>query len=285
MSPKDKPIRPETDYNLDISFYLKEAAKHKVLTKEEEYLLACKTKGSGEQARLAKEEFFLRNMRLVILIARKLGKSGSPQVDLIQEGSIGLMRAIEKYDPEKGFRFSTYASWWIRQTILRYTYNNDEIRLPGQVAPLKIRLNRIYREYPNITDEEILQKTGFTQKFLNLLKTLPRVESVDECAFEDSEVTFGDNLPDESREPLEETLQKSQLVHVLEEAIKDLPERDREIYWSWALEGETLQKIASRWGITRERVRQIVLSTNNKVRVFVGEPPLRKERKKDLAPL
>jgi RNA polymerase sigma factor (sigma-70 family) len=282
LTPKDKsskPIKPENDYNLDVSFYLKEATKHKLLTKEEESSLARRTKGTGEAARQAKEEFFLRNMRLVVAAARRFGRTGSPQVDLIQEGSIGLMRAIEKYDPEKGFRFSTYASWWIRQAILRYAYSYEEIRLPGHVSSSRNLLNRILRDYPGITDQEIIQKTGFSPKFLEVLKALPRVDSLEESLFEGSEFSLGESIPDESQEPMDKTFQKTQLVHVLEQALKEVPERDREIYWSWSLEGETLQTIAVRWGITRERVRQIVVSTNNKVRVFVGEAPIRSSKK------
>lgn len=281
MTSKDKfsKPKPENDYNLDVSFYLKEATKHKLLTKEEETSLARRTKGSGAEAHQAKEEFFLKNMRLVIAAARKFGRTGSPQVDLIQEGSIGLMRAIEKYDPEKGFRFSTYASWWIRQAILRYAYSQDEIRLPGQVSASRNLLNRILRDYPGISDQEIIRKTGFSPKSLETLKTLPRVESLEESLFEESEFSLGESIPDENQEPTDKILQKNQLVYILGKALKDVPERDREIYWSWSLDGETLQTIATRWGITRERVRQIVVSTNNKVRVFVGEAPLRASKK------
>lgn len=253
------------------SIFGREARKHQVLTKEEEFLLARKTKGSGGEAKRAKEEFFLRNMKLVLVHARKFAKYGAPDPDIIQEGSIGLMRAIEKFDPDKGFRFSTYASWWIRQTILRYIYKSDEIRLPIYVAAHRNLISRVQNQHPEWSTAEIHKWTGFSDTLFSKIINLPKVElSLEDTPFEESDATVGDTISDDSFREAEDKISLEEIVGLVTRVLEDYPERDRQIYWSSISDEQNLSTIGEAWGISRERVRQIVLKVNSKVRLEAG---------------
>ncbi len=269
----------------DTAFYAKEASRHKVLSREEEVTLARLTKGTGEAAQRAKDELFLRNMRLVLNMARSLGKSGEPQADLIQEGSIGLMRAVEKFDPEKGFRFATYASWWIRQALLRYIYSSEEIRLPGHVSAARNLVTRVVRDFPGISDSDLSEKTGLQPKFIVLLKNLPKIEgSLGEQVFPGSEIMLEDVLHDPDVRTIEDVVQDGQMDKVLTEAFAGCLPRDREIFESWMFGERALQDIGDEWGLSRERVRQIVFASTNRIRSHVGETRIKKTPRKKRAP-
>lgn len=267
--------------NADSPYYAKEASKHKLLTREEEATLSRTSKGHGKEAQRAKDEIFLRNMRLVMSISRSLGKSIDFQEDLIQEGSIGLMRAIEKFDPEKGFRFSTYASWWIRQAVLRYAYAQEEIRLPSQVSASKNLVQRIIRDYPGITDEGIAEKTGYTTKYVATIKALPKVDRFldDPLSVGDGDLILGETLHDPNAKNSEDLLQEEQLGDLFEEVFRSLDSRDQDIFGAWIFGERTLQQIGNEWGLSRERVRQIVARNIDKMRLCVGKTPLQKPRK------
>lgn len=270
------------DFNEDVAFYAKEASRHKVLSRDEEVSLARLTKGSGANAKRAKDELFLRNMRLVLNMARSFGKNGEPQADLIQEGSIGLMRAVEKFDPDKGFRFSTYASWWIRQALLRYVYSAGEIRLPTHVSAARNLVYRVLREFPGITDEELSDKTGLPFKFLTVLKRLPKVDVyLGDFAFpESSEILVEETLPDHTARSGEDLVLDVQMGEVIAEVFEGLP-RDREIFESWMFGERALQDIGDEWGLSRERIRQIVFSSTNRIRAHVGETRIKKTPRKN----
>ncbi len=264
---------PDFSANLDTAFYVKEASKHKILTRDEEIALARASKGSGEEARRAKEELFLRNMRLVMAAARSLGKSVAFHADLIQEGSIGLMRAIEKFDPEKGYRFATYAPWWIRQAIIRYSHTSDEIRLPSHVAANKSLLSRVMQKNPNLTDSELQYITGFSETVLKRLKRLPKAEiSLDDKTYDDADLTLGETLSDPEALSVFDSCQKEETLEILREVLNTFPDREREIFWAWVSERHSLRSIGERWGISRERVRQILAIVTNKVKAQVGTP-------------
>ncbi len=259
-SPKEAP--PD-----ELSFFLREAARHKLLTKEEEAELARKTKGEGEEAKRAREKFFQHNMRLVVSIARGYTKVDLETTDLVQEGSIGLVRAIEKFDPEKGFRFSTYASWWVRQAITRAIYNSSGIRLPANINTSKNFLRRLLSSNPDLSKEEILDKTGFSEKLLDQLRSLPTIEvSLDEPQSEDKESPLIENITDPDAP---DYWDKVYLLEISEYVLKSLESanpRDKDIFLYWVGGENNFQEIANHYGVSRERVRQIVLKITKKVR-------------------
>jgi len=256
----------------ELSFFGGAASQYKLLSREEEIELSLKTKGEGAEAQQAKDKFFLHNMRLVITLARGFYKSGLALTDLVQEGSIGLMRAVEKFDPTRGFRFSTYASWWIRQAILRAIYTSSEIRIPVNVISRKTSLNKLLRENPDLTDEEIIEKTGFTETFLQNIKLLPMVDaSLDDPISEERDTTVKDNLPDLDAVSADDELLYKEMSELIEEILEDTPKRDRDIFWEWVFGDSNFQEMGNKHGVSRERVRQITITLTKKVRAgFFG---------------
>lgn len=266
--------------SFDATLFKREAARHRVLSKDEEVSLARLSKGTGEQARRAKEEMFHRNMRLVLRSARSVGGNTSFYPDLVQEASIGLMHAIEKFDPEKGFRFATYASWWIRQAVNRYCHSSDEIRLPANVSWNKNLLDRILQKDPHLTDDAILELTGFTKSHLQQLKNLPKIDlSLDAKRYGDADDTEGEYLADPNSVEAFNECSQAETLEIISEILEGLTERDREIFRSWVSEEGNLSEIGAAWGLSRERVRQIVLAVSNKIRVNFGIPPVRRSRR------
>ena len=273
-APKNKPS------SFDALLFTREAARHRVLTREEEVELARLSKGTGKEAHRAKEEMFHRNMRLVLNSARTVGGNSSFYPDLVQEASIGLMHAIEKFDPEKGFRFATYASWWIRQAVNRYCHYSGEIRLPANVSWNKNVLDRILQKDPHLTDEAILELTGFTKPHLKQLRNLPKIElSIDAKRYDGSEESEGDFLADPNSVNAFDECSQEETWRILTELLEGLPKRDVEIFRAWLSEEGNLSELGVAWGLSRERVRQIVLAVSNKIRVHFGVPPVRRSRR------
>jgi len=265
--PKKKKKNTESLRLDELSFFGGAASQYKLLSREEEIELSLKTKGEGAEAQHAKDKFFLHNMRLVIKLARGFHKSGLAVTDLVQEGSIGLMRAVEKFDPTRGFRFSTYASWWVRQAILRAIYTSSEIRIPVNVSSSKSLLKKIIGANPNLTEEELMEKTGFTKSFLNKLQVLPRVDaSLEDPISEEMDTPLKDNLPDLNAISADDELLYKEMSELIEEILEDTPKRDRDIFWEWVLGDSNFQEIGNKHGVSRERVRQITIKLTNKVR-------------------
>lgn len=251
----------------DFSFYGREAARHKLLTKEEEISLAHLVRGGGEEAKRAKEKFFLHNMRLVLSISRPFCKYGLLPSDLIQEGSIGLMRAIEKFDPTRGFRFSTYASWWVRQAILRAIYNSSEIRIPANLSTSRNLLKRILQQNPELSQTQIQDKTGWTKKALEQLQNLPRTDtSLDVPLFEEGEISFADSIPDNNFPDTDERILQEEIILLARQELGKFPERDKEIFFEWVFGDKTFQEIGDFHNVSRERVRQIILRVTQRLR-------------------
>lgn len=265
--PKKNQKTSETPGRDSLSFFGVAASKYDLLSREEEIELSLKTKGEGAEAQHAKDKFFHHNMRLVLKIARGFHKSDLTGTDLVQEGCIGLMRAVEKFDPTRGFRFSTYASWWIRQAILRSIYMYSEIRIPVNVSSSKCSLNNLLRENPNLTEEEIMGKTGFTKSFLKTLQVLPRVvASLDDPISEERDTTDKDDLPTPDAVSADDELLYKERVELVDEILEDTPKRDRDIFWEWIVGDSNFQTIGNKHGVSRERVRQITLTLTKKVR-------------------
>jgi len=243
--------------------YLQEIGRVPLLSEEEEQELARRLRAGDEEA---KERFIRANLRLVVSIARRYSGYGLPLLDLIQEGNVGLLRAVERFDPEKGYKFSTYATWWIRQAIARALAEQGRtIRLPEHVIELIQKINE--------AEEGFLKEQGRrpTLEELAVLLDLPleKVRQAKEAAayplsleapLGEREETLGDLLGEEGPSPPEE-IAKELLLSELEESLKELPERERQILeLRYGLEGQeprTLEEIGRILGISRERVRQL----------------------------
>jgi len=263
------PTYKVTEEDLDATnLYLKEIGSHKLLTAEEEIEYARRAQKGDEEAR---HHMIEANLRLVVKIARGFLNRGLLLLDLIEEGNLGLMRAVTKFDPEKGFRFSTYATWWIKQSIARAIMNQSRtIRLPVHVfKEINSCLRAIYvlsREHDHEpTSEEIaLMLEKPVDKVEKLLQLNERVISADSPRISDSAKTLIDTIPDEfNLDPMLE-LQDADFVEQFKLWLSQLNEKQRIVierrFGIGNGEDITLEEIGIELGITRERVRQIQMS-------------------------
>lgn len=244
--------------------YLQEIGKVPLLSEEEEQKLAQRVRAGDAKA---KEQFVAANLRLVVSIARHYTSYGLPLLDLIQEGNVGLLRAVERFRPEKGYKFSTYATWWIKQAIVRALAEQGRtIRLPEHIIELILKINA--------AEEEFLHDRGRRPTLEELAKRLDlpleKVRQAKEAAAhplsleapigEREEETLGDLLGAEGLSPPEE-IARELVLNELEESLQELPEREREILeLRYGLRGRdalTLEEIGKLLGISRERVRQL----------------------------
>jgi RNA polymerase primary sigma factor len=251
-----------------LQLFLNEAGRWPLLTKEEEVELAKLIERGDQQA---KERMINSNLRLVVSIAKRYQGHGLSLLDLIQEGIIGLIRAVEKFDWRRGFKFSTYATWWIRQAVQRGVANKSRtIRLPVHIAEREQKMARAERLLaPKLgrqpTEEEIAKQAKLPLKQVREVRQAARaITSLDKPLGTDSEGRLGDLFASESSEPAEE-LTVSLEEDVLRRAVAQLPEREREVVKRrYGLNGErdpaSLAAIGRELGLTRDRVRQIEAS-------------------------
>ena len=251
-----------------LQLFLNEAGRWPLLTKEEEIELAKLIERGDEEA---KERMINSNLRLVVSIAKRYQSHGLSLLDLIQEGIIGLMRAVEKFDWRRGFKFSTYATWWIRQAVQRGVANKSRtIRLPVHIADREQKMARAERVLaPQLgrqpTEEEIAKHAKLPLKQVREVRQAARaITSLDKPLGTDSEGRLGDLFASEGSEP-EEELTVSLEEDVLHRAVAQLPEREREVVKRrYGLNGDrdpaSLEAIGRELGLTRERVRQIEAS-------------------------
>jgi len=256
-----------------ISLYLEDIRKYKILDKEEELELLKKIK-EGEAE--AKNQLILSNLRLVVNVAKGYTNKGLSFIDLISEGNFGLIHAIEKFDVEKGFRFSTYAVWWIKQAISKSVINKGrDIRIPSYRYDLLNKVNRYIMSklkedgfYPNI--EKISKELEIPQDkvekiMLDFQDTMSLNMSIGEDIYLEDTLTSdnGNSLEDRVIEDME----REQVI----EYVNSLNEREKEILkLRFGLDGyeiHTLEEIGSSFNITRERVRQIEKRTLQKLRI------------------
>ena len=254
--------------------YLNEIGISPLLTPEEEVHFA-RLAQKGDPA--ARRRMIESNLRLVVKIARRYLNRGLPLLDLVEEGNLGLIRAVEKFDPERGFRFSTYATWWIRQTIERAIMNQTRtIRLPIHVVKEINSYLRASRELTQQLDHEPTAEeiAGLTGKPLaeveRMLGLNERIGSVDAPFGKDSDKPLLDSLPDESSDDPTSMVQSDDVSSHIDEWLQQLNDKQREVverrFGLHGYESSTLEEVAKELGVTRERVRQIQLDALRRLR-------------------
>lgn len=267
--------------NLDATrLYLSEIGFSPLLTAEEEVYYARRAQRGDESAR---KHMIECNLRLVVKIARRYMNRGLALLDLIEEGNLGLIRAVEKFDPERGFRFSTYATWWIRQTIERAIMNQTRtIRLPIHVVKeINVYLRAARKLTQTLDHEPSAEEIGkLLHKPIDEVKRMlglnERVTSVDSPIGHSTDKSLLDALPDENNPDPCEVLQDSDVMQHLEYWLEKLNDKQREVVERrFGLHGHkisTLEEVGNEIGVTRERVRQIQVDALKRLReILEGE--------------
>jgi len=257
---------PDAPRDIDpVQLYLNEIGSTPLLTAEDEVLLARASLAGDEAAR---HRMINSNLRLVVMIAKRYTNRGLPLLDLIEEGNLGLMRAVEKFDPERGFRFSTYATWWIRQSIERALMNQGRtIRLPIHIQKDINTIIRCARELRRSLQREpstheiadvLVRDPG---EVSNLLKLSEKIGSVDHQPSDDSDRSLVETVSSTDDNNPFSIVDDQKVEGCLEDWLGDLPDRQREIlarrFGLMGYEASTLEVVGEEVGLTRERVRQI----------------------------
>ena len=253
------------DSDSGIKIYLREIGLIPLLTVEQEVDLAAKIK-KGDKA--ARSLMIRSNLRLVVKIAHDYANLGLPLLDLISEGNIGLMKAVERFDPAKGGKLSTYAAWWIKQSIKRALANQSKtIRLPVHLVDKISKMRRVAMQMSEElgrepTDEELAEEVGLAAGKVSQLKIVSiRPASLDAPISDEDSTEFGEIVGDlEALTPFEQ-LRDQDLREELGDLVDVLEDREKRIIYSrFGLDGgkgKTLEEVGKKFGVTRERIRQL----------------------------
>lgn len=278
--PEEAAVPEDTSYIDDIAddsvrLYLREIGKIPLLTSEEELALAKKVVSGSKKA---KDQMAEANMRLVVSIAKRYVGRGLDLLDLIQEGNTGLLRAVEKFDPERGFKFSTYATWWIRQAITRAIADQARtIRIPVHMVET---INKLLRTQRRLTqelnrepsNEEIAAAMEMdVDKVEHIMKIKQDISSLDASVRDDEEDSvLGDFIEDEDAKPPSESASEQLLKEQVKQILGTLTEREQKILkLRFGLEdgkSHTLEEVGQEFSVTRERIRQIEAKALAKLR-------------------
>jgi RNA polymerase primary sigma factor len=253
------------DGNTAFNLYLREVGQTRLLTLDEENELAARIKKGDKKAR---EHMIKANLRLVVKIAREYEDYGMPLLDLINEGNMGLMKAVERFDPAKGAKLSTYSAWWIKQAIKRALANQSKtIRLPVHVVDKLFHMRRASVKLQEVlgrepTDDELGHELGITGRKVAQLRTAAiRPASLEAPLGDDETSRIADVVRDESADTPYEHLEDKTNTAMLRELVATLDSREAEILrYRFGLDGDTektLEEVGRKFGVTRERIRQI----------------------------
>ena len=271
---KDNTIAKELTINDPVRMYLKEIGKISLLSLDEETELS---KRIAEGDETAKNRLAESNLRLVVSIAKRYVGRGMLFLDLIQEGNIGLMKAVEKFDYEKGYKFSTYATWWIRQAITRAIADQARtIRVPVHMVETINKLSRYQRQLTlelnrEPTDEELAKKMGMSpDKVREVIKIAQDPVSLETPIGEEEDSHLGDFVPDESNMSPEDFTIHEMLKEEIGDVLLTLTEREEQVLrLRFGLDDgspKTLEEVGQMFGVTRERIRQIEAKALRKLR-------------------
>jgi RNA polymerase primary sigma factor len=277
--PVSEPRSEHTTYSADTSLklYLREIGKVKLLSQEDEVQLAARIRKGDKKAR---EQMIKANLRLVVKIARDYEGLGLPLLDLISEGNIGLMKAVERFDPAKGGKLSTYGSWWIKQSMKRALANQSKtIRLPVHMVDKISKMNRAARRLQEVlgrepTDEELAEELHIKPARVAMMRmAATRPTSLDAPVGDADNGTFAEVVRDENADDPFEELQAKGVTGMLKDLVTNLTSREANILRArYGLDGgrmKTLEEIGAEWGITRERARQVQNNALRKLRAMI----------------
>ena len=263
-----------------VKLYLREIGKIPLLSADEEYELAQKIiNGTPKEQKRAKDKMAESNMRLVVSIAKRYSGRGLDFLDLIQEGNTGLLRAVEKFDPDKGFKFSTYATWWIRQAISAIADQARTIRIPVHMVET---INKVLRTQRRLTQdlnrepstEEIAKAMGMEpEKIEYVMKIKQDIASLDASVGrdgDDDDSSLGDFIEDEDRVSPEDSAATQLLKEQIASILSTLSDREQKIikmrFGIGGGKSHTLEEVGAEFSVTRERIRQIEAKALTKLR-------------------